>query len=466
MITLALSQLLYFIYLQAPFTHGEDGIQGIPQGYLFGIFNLSNPTILYYVILAGFLFGFLLIFRTINSPFGEVLKAIRENEPRAISLGYKTDQYKLLAYILSGTLAGFAGALKVFVAQNASLTDVEWTMSGRNRADDAGRRSRHRVRPGGRRLRDHRHAAISGRLRAMGDGDPGRDLRGLRADVPPRRDRRDRAFFPPLALTGPISGTFPAATKRWMTRFHGPPAARFPRKMVYDSFVTGRLGRPFHGHGHRQMLRWFRAFLPREERFFDLFARHSQTVVQGALALQGMLRGGEETPVFCQRVNQFENDADNITREVLTAVRRTFITPFDRGDIKNLITSMDDAIDQMQQTAKAVILFEVRTFEPPMREMGTLLVECANLVGRALPLLQSIGANVAMLTAITEELTKLEGRVDDLHDIGLKELFLKHRNANAMDFIVGAEIYDHLEKVADRFDDVANEINSIVIEQV
>ena len=130
MITLALSQLLYFIYLQAPFTHGEDGIQGIPQGRLFGIFNLSNPTILYYVILAGFLFGFLVIFRTINSPFGEVLKAIRENEPRAISLGYKTDQYKLLAYILSGTLAGLAGALKVFVAQNASLTDVEVGMSG------------------------------------------------------------------------------------------------------------------------------------------------------------------------------------------------------------------------------------------------------------------------------------------------------------------------------------------------
>ena len=102
------------------------------------------------------------------------------------------------------------------------------------------------------------------------------------------------------------------------------------------------------------MLRWFRAFLPKEERFFDLFDRHAQTVVQGALALQDMLRGGDETPVFCQRVNQFENDADGITREVLTAVRRTFITPFDRGDIKNLITAMDDAIDQMQQTAKAV----------------------------------------------------------------------------------------------------------------
>ncbi|ABE39564.1 branched-chain amino acid ABC transporter permease [Rhodopseudomonas pseudopalustris] len=130
MITLALSQLLYFIYLQAPFTHGEDGIQGIPQGKMFGVIDLQNTTTLYFVVLAGFLLGFLIIYRAINSPFGEVLKAIRENEPRAISLGYKTDHYKLMAFILSGTLAGFAGALKVFVAQNASLTDVHWSMSG------------------------------------------------------------------------------------------------------------------------------------------------------------------------------------------------------------------------------------------------------------------------------------------------------------------------------------------------
>jgi predicted phosphate transport protein (TIGR00153 family) len=237
-----------------------------------------------------------------------------------------------------------------------------------------------------------------------------------------------------------------------------------PGEMVYESFVTAR--RAIFQFTEIAMLRWFRAFLPKEERFFDLFARHARTLVQGAEALQGVMRGGEDTPVFCQRVNQFESDADSITREVLTAVRRTFITPFDRGDIKNLITSMDDAIDQMQQTAKAVMLFEVRSFEPPMREMAELLVESANLVGKAVPLMQAIGQNVAMLTAITEELTKLEGRVDDLHDIGLKELFLKHRNANTMDFVVGAEIYDHLEKVADRFDDVANEINSIVIEQV
>lgn len=214
------------------------------------------------------------------------------------------------------------------------------------------------------------------------------------------------------------------------------------------------------------MLQYFRTFLPKEERFFDLFARHAATVLEGAQALQDMLRGGDETPMHCQRVSHLENEADRITRDVLTAVRRTFITPFDRVDIKNLITAMDDSIDQMQQTAKAVMLFEVRDFEPPMREIGGLLVESANLVGRALPLMKSIGPNLSHLTGITEEIGRLEGKVDDLQDIGLKELFLKHRNANAMDYIVGAEIYDHLEKVADRFDDVANEIASIVIEQV
>lgn len=214
------------------------------------------------------------------------------------------------------------------------------------------------------------------------------------------------------------------------------------------------------------MLRWFRALMPREERFFDLFAEHSHTLVKAAEALEGVLRGGDTVENYCLQVNLLEKEADDITREVLTAVRRTFITPFDRGDIKDLITSMDDAADQMQKTVKAVTLFEVREFEPPMREIGTILVESAKLVMRAVPLLSSIGANVGTLTLMTEQLTRLEGRVDDLHAIGLKDLFLKHRNESTMAFIVGEEIYDHLEKVADRFDDVANEINSIVIEAV
>ena len=130
MITLALAQMMYFFALQAKFTGGEDGIQAVPRGRLFGIIGLSDDRAMYVFVFAVFLAGFLLIYRIVNSPFGEVLKAIRENETRAVSLGYKTDRYKLLAFVLSATLAGLAGTTKAIVFQLASLTDVHWTMSG------------------------------------------------------------------------------------------------------------------------------------------------------------------------------------------------------------------------------------------------------------------------------------------------------------------------------------------------
>jgi branched-chain amino acid transport system permease protein len=130
MITLALAQMMFFYYLQAQFTGGEDGIQAVPRGRLFGFIDLSNIWAMYATVAAVFLGGFLLIYRVIHSPFGQVLKAIRENEPRALSLGYDTTRYKLMAYVLSGTLAGLAGATKSLVFQLASLTDVHWTMSG------------------------------------------------------------------------------------------------------------------------------------------------------------------------------------------------------------------------------------------------------------------------------------------------------------------------------------------------
>jgi len=130
MITLALAQMMYFFALQAKFTGGEDGIQGVPRGNLFGLIDLRNEMTMYAVVLIIFLAGFMFIYRIIHSPFGEVLKAIRENEPRAISLGYKTDRYKLAAFVLSATLAGAAGATKAIVLQLASLTDVNWPMSG------------------------------------------------------------------------------------------------------------------------------------------------------------------------------------------------------------------------------------------------------------------------------------------------------------------------------------------------
>ena len=130
MITLALAQLVYFAALQVPFTHSEDGIQGVPRGRLFGAFDLGNEMTMYAFVAVVALAAFFLIYRIINSPFGEVLKAIRENEQRAVSLGYKTDDYKLVAFVLSATLAGLAGSVKALVFQLASLTDVHWTMSG------------------------------------------------------------------------------------------------------------------------------------------------------------------------------------------------------------------------------------------------------------------------------------------------------------------------------------------------
>ncbi|HJU71728.1 MAG TPA: branched-chain amino acid ABC transporter permease [Paucimonas sp.] len=130
MITLALAQMLYFLFLQAPFTGGEDGLQGVPRGKLFGMFNLDDDFTLYYLVLAIAIGGFALIMRIVHSPFGQVLKAVKENEPRAISLGYDVDRYKLLAFVLSAALSGLAGATKTMVLGFETLTDVHWAMSG------------------------------------------------------------------------------------------------------------------------------------------------------------------------------------------------------------------------------------------------------------------------------------------------------------------------------------------------
>lgn len=130
MITLALAQMVYFAFLRMPFTHGEDGLQGVPRGKLLGFIDLSNDVTMYYVVLAIAIGGFALIVRTVHSPFGQVLKAIKENEPRAISLGYDVDRYKLMAFVLSAALAGLAGATKTLVLGFETLTDVHWSMSG------------------------------------------------------------------------------------------------------------------------------------------------------------------------------------------------------------------------------------------------------------------------------------------------------------------------------------------------
>jgi len=214
------------------------------------------------------------------------------------------------------------------------------------------------------------------------------------------------------------------------------------------------------------MLRWFQALMPREDRFFDLYCRHAAVLVQGAETLRELLNGGAGVADAAHRVIALEQQADVIARDILLLVRRTFITPFDRGDIKDLINTLDDTIDQMQKTAKAVLLFEVEKLEPEMGKMGECIVQSAQLTLEAVGLLHSLRDNAARLNAITEEIIRLEDGVDTLNDTGIKSLFTRHRDGNAMHYIVGVEIYDHLEKVMDRFEDVANRISGIVIEQV
>ncbi len=218
------------------------------------------------------------------------------------------------------------------------------------------------------------------------------------------------------------------------------------------------------------MLGWFQALMPKEERFFPLFEKHAAIVVAGAEALRGLLKGGDTVEAYCRQVFQHEAEADDVTRQVLLAVRRTFITPFDRTDIQDLISSMDDAIDQMNKTAKIIVLFEVRSFEPQMLEMSDIILQSAKLVLEAVPLLSSIGANASRLNALTTKIITIEEEADDVYNRGLKALFLANRSENsqggAMKFVIGSELYDHLEKVVDRFEDVANELNSIVVDQL
>jgi predicted phosphate transport protein (TIGR00153 family) len=214
------------------------------------------------------------------------------------------------------------------------------------------------------------------------------------------------------------------------------------------------------------MLGWFQALMPKEARFFDLFEKHAQTLIAGSRHLRAVLDGGAGLSENCAHVSVAEEAADAITREVIVAVRRTFITPFDRGDIQDLITSMDDAIDQMQQTAKAITIFEVAEFDPSMRAMGDNIVKAAGVAVDLVYALRQMRRDSVKISGLTEQMTRIEEETDQLHDQGIKSLFLKHRADNTMAFIIGSEIYGHLEEVVDRFEDVANRINGILIEHL
>jgi predicted phosphate transport protein (TIGR00153 family) len=216
--------------------------------------------------------------------------------------------------------------------------------------------------------------------------------------------------------------------------------------------------------GVSRMFAWFQRLLPRQGNFFELFESHAATLAAGAEALARLLQGGDGMADHIQEIVEREHDADAITREVLQTVRRTFLTPFDRSAITDLIASMDDAIDEMQKTAGAIDLYDVTEFEPEMRDIAGIIVDAARLTVEALPLLRNISANGPRLHELTERLVRMEGHADEIHAAGLKRLFKEHGATNTVHFLIARELYRHLERVVDSFEDVANEIDGLVID--
>lgn len=211
------------------------------------------------------------------------------------------------------------------------------------------------------------------------------------------------------------------------------------------------------------MFNWFQGLLPKKGDFFGMFEAHAATLVAAAKAMTKMVDGGAPSDECIAEIHRREHEADDIIRQVLRTVRRTFLTPFDRGAITSLIAAMDDAIDEMQSASRAVDLYDLRSFEPEMREMVAMIAEAANLTAEAIPLLRNITRNGSRIHEITEKIVRLEGTADDVHMAGLKKAFREHANS-PMQFIVAREIYKHLERITDAFEDVANEIDGIVID--
>ena len=214
----------------------------------------------------------------------------------------------------------------------------------------------------------------------------------------------------------------------------------------------------------KYMFAWFQRLLPKTGNFFELFEAHSQTILAGADAMARLVSSGSASTEHVREIIEREHDADAITREVLQTVRKTFLTPFDRGAITSLIGAMDDAIDEMQAAAAAIDLYEVREFDPEMKDMAAIIVDAARLTREAMPLLRDVARNGGRLHELTERLVRMEGHADDIHTAGVKRAFLEHGEANTLRFIVAREIYKHLERIVDAFEDVANEIDGIVID--
>ncbi|HKX90984.1 MAG TPA: DUF47 family protein [Sphingomicrobium sp.] len=211
------------------------------------------------------------------------------------------------------------------------------------------------------------------------------------------------------------------------------------------------------------MFAWFQRLLPERGDFFGMFEAHAATLVGAAEALRRLADDGVTTQQLLQTIQDREHEADDIIREVLTAVRRTFLTPFDRGAITSLIGAMDDAVDEMLAAARAIDLYEVRELRPEMKEIIDLISEASKLTAEAIPLLRDVHRNGARLHQLTGRLVSLEGEADDVHAAGLKAAFQMARQ-DPLQFAVAREVFKNLERVTDAFEDVANQIDGLVID--
>jgi predicted phosphate transport protein (TIGR00153 family) len=211
------------------------------------------------------------------------------------------------------------------------------------------------------------------------------------------------------------------------------------------------------------MFAWFQRLLPRKGDFFGLFEAHAATLVAAADALRQLAEDGVSTAELLKSIQDHEHDADEVIRQVLIEVRKTFLTPFDRGAITSLIGAMDDAIDEMLAAARAIDLYELRELRPEMKDIIKLISEAANVTADAVPLLRNVSSNGAKLHQLTGRLVSLEGEADEMHAIGLRRAFQTARES-PLQFAVAREVFKNLERVTDAFEDVANEIDGIVID--
>lgn len=216
--------------------------------------------------------------------------------------------------------------------------------------------------------------------------------------------------------------------------------------------------------GWSSMFAWFQRLLPKTGNFFEQFEAHATTVLAAAEATVRVLAGGPDQAQHILEVIEREHDADEITREVLQSVRRTFLTPFDRGAITSLVGSLDDTIDEMQATVQAIDLYQVTEFTPQMRDMAAIALDAARLTAEAIPLLRDVARNGPRLHELTERLVRIEGHADEIHRTGLRQALADHGRSDTLRLIIEREIYKHLERIVDAFEDVADEIDGIVID--